>query len=85
MITKSAQKAYRQNILRRTRNLQRKKALKNAIKKYRKLVQAGDLKSAQNELPKVYKILDKTAKVNLIKKNKASRLKSRLTALVNKK
>lgn len=82
MITKSAKKAYRQNLKRRAKNLQRKKALHGIIKKYKKLAQAGDLKSAQKELPKVYKALDKAAKVNLIKKNKASRLKSRLTKLI---
>ena len=85
MITKSAQKAYRQNLRRHAKNLQRKKVLQNIIKKYKKLVQAGDVKSATNELPKVYKTIDKAAKINLIKKNKASRLKSRLTALISKK
>ena len=85
MITKSAKKAYRQSLRRRTKNLLRKKALRDVIKKYKKLVLAGDLKSAQKELPKVYKVLDKSAKINLIKKNKASRLKSRLTKLLSKK
>lgn len=85
MITKSAKKAYRQSLRRRAKNIQRKKTLHGVIKKYKKLVQAGDLKSAQKELPKVYKILDKSAKVHLIKKNKASRLKSRLTKLLGKK
>ncbi len=85
MITKSAQKAYRQNIRRKARNLQGKTTLKKIIKKYQKLAKAGDLKSAQKELPNVYKALDKAAKVNLIPKNKASRLKSRLAHLLAKK
>lgn len=85
MITKSAKKAYRQNIKRREKNLQGKWALKEVLKNFKKLVQEKNLKAAQAELPKVYKALDKAAKVNLIKKNTASRLKSRLTALVNKK
>lgn len=85
MITKSAKKAYRQNVRRREKNLQGKKALREVLKNFKKLVQAKNLKAAQAELPKVYKALDKAAKVNLIVKNKASRLKSRLTALVNKK
>jgi len=85
MITKSAKKAYRQSLRRRAKNLLRKKTLRDIIKKYKKLVLAGDLKSAQKELPKVYKVLDKSAKINLIKKNKASRLKSRLTKLLSKK
>ncbi|MDD5547878.1 MAG: 30S ribosomal protein S20 [Candidatus Pacebacteria bacterium] len=85
MITKSAQKAYRQNVKRRAKNLNAKRALKDILKKYKKLVSAGDIKAAQAELPKVYKTLDKAAKENLIKKNKASRLKSRMTKLIAKK
>ena len=36
-------------------------------------------------LPKVYKTLDKAAKSGVIKKNKASRLKSRTSMLLNPK
>lgn len=82
MITKSAQKAYRQNLKRRAANIQKKESLKSVLKNYKKLVMAKNLDSAKAELPKVYKALDKAAKVNLIKDNKASRLKSRLTKLV---
>ncbi|MBI2625592.1 30S ribosomal protein S20, partial [Candidatus Parcubacteria bacterium] len=35
-------------------------------------------------LPQLYKTLDKAAKTNVITKNKASRLKSRITAAVNR-
>lgn len=77
-ITKSAKKALRQNIRRRQRNLERKAVLKAAIKEYKKLISADKLKEAQAYLSQVYKRLDKAAKVNLIKKNTASRLKSRL-------
>jgi len=35
-------------------------------------------------LPKAYQVLDKTVKTKLIKKNTASRLKSRLSALIKK-
>lgn len=85
MITKSAKKAYRQNLRRREVNIQRKKALNAVLKDYKKSVQSKDQKNAREQLSKVYKALDKTAKVGLIKKNTASRLKSRLTALINKK
>ncbi|MDD5431161.1 MAG: 30S ribosomal protein S20 [Candidatus Pacebacteria bacterium] len=84
MITKSAKKAFRQNVARRAKNAKVKKALNAIIKKYKKLVQS-DIKAAQAELSKVYKSLDKAAKENLIKKNKASRLKSRLTKLIARK
>lgn len=81
MITESAKKAYRQNLKRRAQNIKRKEALKKVLKNYKKLVSAKNLNAAKTELPKVYKALDKAAKVNLIKKNTASRLKSRLSAL----
>ncbi len=82
MITKSAKKANRQNIKRRAQNEDRKVVLKKALKVYRKLVLARKLDEAKAELPKVYKLLDKTAKVGTIKKNTASRLKSRLTKML---
>lgn len=82
MITKSAQKAHRQNLKRRAANVKRKEALKSVLKNFKKLVAAKNLEAAKNELSKVYQALDKAAKVNLIKNNKASRLKSRLTKLV---
>ncbi|MCL5017459.1 MAG: 30S ribosomal protein S20 [Patescibacteria group bacterium] len=85
MITKSAQKAYRQNLKRRAHNAKQKMAFKKLIKDYKKLVAAKDLKKAEEKLPSVYKALDKAAKTNLIKKNNASRTKSRLTKLINKK
>lgn len=81
-ITKSAKKALRQNIRRRKINLKRKVELKAVIKQYKKLVAAGQKEEAKSCLPQVYKKLDKTVKVNLIKKNKAARLKSRLSKLL---
>jgi len=83
-ITKSAKKALRQNIRRRERNLQRKTELKSVIKQYKKLIVAGEKERAKEYLSQVYKKLDKAAKVNLIKKNKAARLKSRLSKLLNR-
>jgi len=81
-ITKSAKKALRQNLRRRARNLARKKILKDTIKKYKTLVREKNLAEAQKQLSLVYKQLDKAAKTNLIKKNKSSRLKSRLSKLL---
>ena len=52
------------------------------VKEFRKLVKSGELDSAKKLLPKVYKSLDKAAKTGVIKKNKASRLKSRTSALI---
>ena len=78
-IIKSAKKALRQNIKRRKVNVKRKTELKSVIKQFKKLVAEGKKEEAQKYLSQVYKKLDKSAKVNLIKKNRASRLKSRLS------
>ena len=83
-ITKSAKKAVRQSKKRHNRNLKRAENYKNAIKSLKKSVIQKDKKSATALLPGVYKAIDKAVKTNVIKKNTASRLKSRLTKVVNK-
>lgn len=83
-ITKSAKKALRQNIKRRARNLVYKNKIKKLIKEVRVLVSENKTDQAQKLLPQVYKILDKAAKVRVIKKNTASRKKARITKLINK-
>lgn len=83
-ITKSAKKALRQNARRRIRNLVYKKKMKKLIKEMRSLVAGKKIEEAKKILPRVYKILDKAAKVNVIKKNTADRKKSRITKLINK-
>jgi len=74
----SAKKALRQNIKRREQNLKRKKQLQAVIKNFKKLVSENKKEEAKKYLANVYKNLDKMAKINFIKKNKANRLKSRL-------
>jgi len=83
-ITKSAKKARRQNIRRRKINIKRKDDLKAVIKQYKKLIVSNKKDEAKKYLSQVYKKLDKAAKTNLIKKNKAARLKSRLSKLLLK-
>jgi small subunit ribosomal protein S20 len=84
-ITQSAKKALRQSETRRERNVTRKKAAKDAVKQFRKLVSLKKTDEATAYLSTVYQVLDKTAKHGTIKKNRASRLKSRLAALVASK
>ena len=81
-ITKSAKKALRQNIARRTRNLVKKNAYKKAVKEFRGFIAEKKAEEAKKVLPLVFKALDKAAKTKVIEKNKASRLKSRLSQLV---
>lgn len=76
--TTSAKKALRQNITRRAKNLADAKKMKDAIKTFKKLVADKKIDEAKKYIASVYKALDKSTKTNLIKKNKASRLKSRL-------
>lgn len=77
-ITASAKKALRQNIARRARNVAQKKNLKGVIKAFKKSPSAEGL-------TKVFQFLDKSAKTNILKKNTASRLKSRLSAVLARK
>ncbi len=83
-ITKSAKKALRQSVKRNIMNTQRKKKVKNLIKEIKVLVDEKKGEEAKKLLPQIYKALDKTAKKDTIKKNTASRRKSRLTKMVNK-
>ena len=79
--TQSAKKALRQSLRRRIQNTKRKDAYKAAVKQVRDLAASGKKNEAARMLPALYQALDKAAKTNSIKKNKASRMKSRLTKL----
>ncbi len=77
---KSAKKRNRSSEAKRRRNRIRKNALKSVVKKLRL---NKDKKSAAEQLISATSMLDKLAKTNLIHKNKAANLKSKLTRLVN--
>lgn len=78
-ILRSAKKALRQSLRRRAHNLVYKNKIKSLTKEVRKLVLAKKIEEAKKLLPAIYKVLDKAAKENVIKKNTASRKKSRIT------
>jgi len=84
-ITKSAKKAIRQNKKRKAVNLVYIKNLRKLVKEARSFVAKKNIDEAKKMLPKVYQALDKAAKVGVIKKNTASRTKSRITKLIDKK
>ncbi len=84
-ITSSAKRALKESSKKRKANLQKKIVLKKTKKDFLKLIENGKIEEAKKMLPKAYKLLDKAAKVNLIKKNKAARDKSRLAKKVVKK
>jgi len=83
-ITKSAKKAIRQSERRRQRNLVYKNKIKQLRKEIVSLVQNKKIDESLKILPLFYKIVDKAAKKGVIKSNKAARLKSRITKLINK-
>lgn len=83
-ITASAKKALRQSRRRQVRNLKRKEAFRDALKKIKKLLAEKKVEEAKKLIPLAYKALDKAAKTNVIKKNTAARKKSRLMKLVKK-
>lgn len=58
--------------------------IKKTTKKQNTLVQEGNLEEGKKNIKHVYKVLDKAAKKNIIKKGKADRIKSRLTKNLNK-
>lgn len=83
-ITKSAKKAIKQNKKNREHNLVYINAVKKTIKEVRSLVLQKKVSEAKTVLDKAFSALDKAAKVGIIKKNNASRRKSRLAKLVDK-
>jgi len=83
-ITSSAKKAIRSSARKAVYNLARKAAYKDAVKKVKKLVGEKKIDEAKKALDLAYKAIDKAAKTKFIKKNAASRKKSRLALLLNK-
>ncbi|MEM9078033.1 MAG: 30S ribosomal protein S20 [Bacteroidota bacterium] len=76
---KSALKRIRRNEAVRLRNRYQHKTVRNAIKKLRS---EEDKKAAEELLPNVVGMIDKLAKRNIIHKNKAANLKSKLASKV---
>ena len=77
---KSALKRIRQDQKKRLHNRFYHKSTRTAIKNLRKMT---DKAEAEKFLPKVVSMIDRLAKRNIIHKNKAANLKSKLTKHVN--
>ncbi len=78
---KSSIKRIRQEEKRRLHNRYYAKTMRNAV---RKLRSTTDKNEAVAMYPGITKMLDKLAKTNIIHKNKASNLKSKLALYINK-
>ena len=77
---KSSKKRIRQTATKRAHNRLFHKTTRNAVKALRNTT---DKEAAAKLLPKVTKLLDKIAKLNIIHKNKAGNLKSAMQLHVN--
>lgn len=83
-ITSSAKKAIRSSRRKRGHNLKKKDALAKALKNIKKLIILGKSPEAQALYKDVQQLIDKAQKTGLIKKNNASRKKSRLAKMIKK-
>ncbi|MFA5830327.1 MAG: 30S ribosomal protein S20 [Candidatus Paceibacterota bacterium] len=83
-IIKSAKKALRGSKRKHVFNLRRKKDLNETVKEVKKLVAGKSKKEAEALVPKMYQVIDKAAKRGIIKKNTATRKKSRLVKMIKK-
>ena len=80
-ITKNAKKAHRASLKKHVFNVRRKRALADTTKVVKKAI-VSDVKEAEKSLPAAFKAIDKAAKTGVIKKNAASRKKSRLAKAI---
>lgn len=81
--SRSVQKATRVAARRRQQNRALRTRVKTATKKTRKTIDAGDLERARQELLAATSTIDRAANRGIFHKNKAARMKSRLTRKVS--
>ncbi|HEY4511733.1 MAG TPA: 30S ribosomal protein S20 [Candidatus Paceibacterota bacterium] len=83
-ITSSAKKALRASKKKAVYNVHRKTEIAKITKKIKKLVAEKNVEEARKLIPDAYRAIDKAEKTNYLKKNTASRKKSRLVAFIKK-
>ena len=76
--TKSAEKAARQAIKRRTNNVASRSKLRTAIRNVNVAIGGGDKAEAESSFKAAVPVIDSMVNKRLIHKNKAARHKSRL-------
>lgn len=77
-----ARKRARQAAKQRLLNASQRSTLRTAIKRVRKAIEAGDKAAAQAVFAESVSVVDRIADKKIIHKNKASRHKSRLSAMI---
>lgn len=80
---KSAKKRVLTNKRKEDENILVDSRMKNSIKKLEKTVKEGNLEESKKLLDVTFKNIDKAQDINIVHKNKAARLKSRLSKSVN--
>lgn len=84
-IIKAAVKHLRQSEKRRKVNRYAKDNLKQTLKDALKLAKGKQLDELEKNLSKIFSVIDKAAKNNLLHKNNAARKKARLARIVKGK
>ncbi|HHJ63602.1 MAG TPA: 30S ribosomal protein S20 [Aquifex aeolicus] len=82
--TRQALKRMRRDARRRERNRYHLSRMKTYIRKFRRMIEEGELEKAREFLPEVISIIYHTASKGVIHKREASRRASRVTELLNK-
>jgi small subunit ribosomal protein S20 len=80
--TPSASKRIRQNEKRNARNQHNASRLKTEVRKLKRALDGNDAASAKDLLKPTISVVDKSVQKGVLKKNTASRIKSRLTRRV---
>lgn len=80
----SAKKRARQSTKKKLYNQVVKSHIKTHLKKMRLMLAAADKPVGKEDICKTYKLIDNAVSKGVIHKNKAARLKSRLTIAANK-
>ena len=82
---KSAKKRIVTNAKRRSRNRDKRSQMRTEFRRFRELLDEGNLEAATQRLSSVYAIVDRTARKGVIHRNAAARFKSVLTRQLSRK
>lgn len=80
---KSSKKRIRSNERKRLRNVRVKSTIKTEIKKVERAISEGNVEVAKAQFSEMASVLDSAATKGIIKKNTASRKKSRIAKRIN--
>ncbi len=80
---KSSKKRIRSNERKRLRNVRVKSTIKTEIKKVEQAISEGNVEVAKAQFSEMASVLDSAAAKGIIKKNTASRKKSRIAKRIN--